>query len=315
MIYEYQGTSYDIDTEDPTVAKQKILSHLGQSEPTTQPQPQGSVAGTIAPTVTGASYATPTGLGELSKGTMEAGKPLMEAGKSVLGGYVKNPLTAAVDYGAMHIGLPPPYATMHGLEGVYNTYKGVQEAGKNFTNYLGRMPEGARQDFDTVLNSLKSNDAKNFMNELNTKGVDALKSYKLPEYATDAADALSNVKGQIPSAMSKVGQVVGPIAKTAGRIAGPIGMGLNLYDAGQMARQTQLGQRLNQGQGQQAEQTYKGGLGMNYQGPQLQPQEAQNVMQSGNQRDINYFGGEDRLSKLMRMKAAQKVLGPVAPNQ
>jgi hypothetical protein len=43
------------------------------------------------------------------------------------------------------------------------------------------------------------------------------------------------------------------------------------------------------------------------------PQEAQNIMASGDQRMINMYGGKDRLAELMRQKAAERVLGPVAP--
>lgn len=42
-------------------------------------------------------------------------------------------------------------------------------------------------------------------------------------------------------------------------------------------------------------------------------QEAENIMASGDQRMINMYGGKDRLAELMRQKAAERVLGPVAP--
>lgn len=43
------------------------------------------------------------------------------------------------------------------------------------------------------------------------------------------------------------------------------------------------------------------------------PQEAQNIMQSGDQRMIGIYGGPDKLNQLIRQKAAEKVLGPIAP--
>ena len=93
----------------------------------------------------------------------------------------------------------------------------------------------------------------------------------------------------------------------AARVAGPVGMGMNMYDAGQMARETQLGERLAQGQGQQAEQAFRQGPVQSYQGPQLAPQEAQNVMQNASPRDRQYFN--DQLTMAIRLKAAKKVLG------
>jgi len=43
------------------------------------------------------------------------------------------------------------------------------------------------------------------------------------------------------------------------------------------------------------------------------PQEAENIMASGDQRMINMYGGKDKLAELMRQKAAERVMGPVAP--
>ena len=42
-VYEYQGQHYDISETDPTKAKEKILSHLGQSETKVEPKAQVSV--------------------------------------------------------------------------------------------------------------------------------------------------------------------------------------------------------------------------------------------------------------------------------
>jgi hypothetical protein len=142
-----------------------------------------------------------------------------------------------------------------------------------------------------------------------------LQSPEAAQYMNNPAfrEAAESYMGKVPGMMAQAGKVAGTVARGAGRVLGPVGMGMNLYDAGQMARQTQLGERLGQGQAQMAEQAFRSGLGMNYQGPQLQPQEAQNVLQSGSPRDIKYFGGEDRLREMIRKKAAEKVLGPVAP--
>jgi hypothetical protein len=43
-------------------------------------------------------------------------------------------------------------------------------------------------------------------------------------------------------------------------------------------------------------------------GYQPTPEEAQNIMQSGDQKLMNIYGGQDRLTQLIRMKAAKKVL-------
>jgi hypothetical protein len=132
-----------------------------------------------------------------------------------------------------------------------------------------------------------------------------------PEFAAAANEYLKN----IPSGGQQAMKVIGPALRGAARVAGPVGMGMNLYDAGQITRDTQLGSRLAQGQGGRAEQAFRGGMGMTYQGPQLDAQQAQNVLQSGSARDIQYFGGQDSLREQMRKKAAARVAGPVAPGQ
>jgi hypothetical protein len=66
-------------------------------------------------------------------------------------------------------------------------------------------------------------------------------------------------------------------------------------------------QEVQQGQGQRAEQAFRAGPVQSYQGPQLAPQEAQNVMASGSARDRQYFN--DQINMAIRLKAAKKVLG------
>jgi hypothetical protein len=48
-------------------------------------------------------------------------------------------------------------------------------------------------------------------------------------------------------------------------------------------------------------------------GYQPTAQEAENLLASGAARDIQAFGGEDRLRRLIREEAAKRVVGPVAP--
>jgi hypothetical protein len=50
-IYEYQGQQYDIETDDPAVAKAKILSHLGQGAEQPAPSPSPAAAPIMAPRV------------------------------------------------------------------------------------------------------------------------------------------------------------------------------------------------------------------------------------------------------------------------
>ena len=74
-VYEYQGQHYDISETDPSKAKEKILSHLGKSEPKTEVTVEGapadipkadykSATGLTTPQVTegGAAFLAPTSL-------------------------------------------------------------------------------------------------------------------------------------------------------------------------------------------------------------------------------------------------------------
>lgn len=122
--------------------------------------------------------------------------------------------------------------------------------------------------------------------------------YANPQLAA-MADAYLKV---VPTYGQQAMKVVAPLAKGALKVAGPAGMAYNMFEAGQMARETQLGEKLAGGQGQRAEQAFRN---MNTQyGAPISPQEEQNVMASGSQRDIQ---------ALIRKKAAERVLGPVAP--
>lgn len=131
---------------------------------------------------------------------------------------------------------------------------------------------------------------------------------KDPRFAAAAESYLGKVPGMGAQAM----KVVGPLARGAARVAGPVGLGMNIYDASQAAQEAQLGPRLAQGQGRQAQQAFRG-MNQTY-GP-IAPDQAQAVLQSGSERDIAAFGGRDKLSEMIRLKAAERVLGPIAPGQ
>jgi hypothetical protein len=100
-------------------------------------------------------------------------------------------------------------------------------------------------------------------------------------------------------AMSKVMQTAAPALNTAARVAGPAGLAYNAYEAGQMARQTGLGERLAQGQAQRAESAFRN-MNVPYGGGFTQgisQQQAQNILASGSPRDIQAFGGTELLRK------------------
>jgi hypothetical protein len=278
-----------------------------------------------------AAFNAPTGINAQAVGEVLA--PLKQAIPQTFQTYKAAPWKFGVDAVAGSLHLPPPYASTEGVKGLYNAYKGAQESMNVLGNKLSRpdfgpyQTGGAFPEAVTEYRNLRAVAGKidpAFANEmkvaLETGGDRAVK--KLLANAPEALKASPEFVAQagkftsaMPTTMQQVGRVVGPALRGAARVAGPVGMGLNLYDAGQMARETELGSRLAQGQGGRAEQAFRAGPVQSYQGPQIDASQAQNVLQSGSARDIKYFGGQDNLREQMRKKAAARVTGPIAPGQ
>jgi hypothetical protein len=73
---------------------------------------------------------------------------------------------------------------------------------------------------------------------------------------------------------------------------------MGAYDAGQLARETDLGGRLAAGQGQRAQQASNNMLNRNVSGYTPSAQEARNLLDSGDERTINMYGGRLKLQGL-----------------
>jgi hypothetical protein len=268
----------------------------------------------------------PTGLRELGQAGAAAAAPVARAAVAgPIAAYAANPaaMVAADAVGLGTVGMP--------LGTIYQSatsfpekYKAAVEAGKE----VGKFTSQSALTTSPVTGNLYPESVPDFraMQRANPAvaqklsevyqtggGNNAVKAWlagpegqaamKDPRFAA----AAEQYAGKVPGVMGQVGRVAGPIARGALKALGPVGMGMNMYDAGQMARETELGPRLAAGQGQQAEQAFRAGPVQSYQGPQLAPQEAQNVMASGSARDKQYFN--DQLQMAVRLKAAKKVLG------
>jgi hypothetical protein len=126
----------------------------------------------------------------------------------------------------------------------------------------------------------------------------------IPAYA----QALKQMPAQ---ALNRAKAGAGTVLRGAGKLAGPVGLGMNALDAAQYAQEAELGQRLAQGQGKTAQQNYRG-LNTPINGP-ISPEEAQALIESGSPRDIAAAGGQARINALVRQKAAELALRPIAP--
>ena len=331
FVYEVNGQKVEFDREPSDADIDEAARGLGAPAPA-DAKGADDLAASAAQTAASAGMSMgPTGLKELGQAGMAAAKPLAQASVGpVAAAYKAYPVLApAVDaLGLATVGVPPVAATQSAM-GMYDKYKGAMEAGKEVSKFTSQgavttAPTGSAYP-ETVpgfremqkanpavaqkLSEVYQTGGGNNAVRAWLAGPEGQAAMKDPRFAA----AAEQYAGKVPGVMGQVGRVAGPVLKGAAKALGPVGMGMNLYDAGQMARETQLGQRLAQGQGQGAEQAFRAGPVQNYQGPQLAPQEAQNVLQSGSQRDIKYFGGEDQLKQMIRKKAAEKVFGPVAP--
>lgn len=221
------------------------------------------------------SAITSTQLGANASKIMQ---PYVTGGTRLMGQYTANPLTKlAPDLVAVASGVPPPFATAQAIgatQGAYNVARTLPPA-------PGPVPA------DPLLNTEMGREMAR-------------------RAAAAEAETLANRSMIQKIAMNKLVQntmgVVAPVLNTAARIAGPAGLALNTYEAGQMARNTQLGERLAQGQGKSAETAFRQMI------PQtstksgswtdsITPDQARAALANGSARDIQALGGSEFLRK------------------
>jgi hypothetical protein len=232
-----------------------------------------------------------TAAGRLATNVGQVAQPYATAASKVLGQYASNPLTKlAPDLAAMAAGIPPPIASAQALGATQGAYNVAQQI------VQGKPIPGAGPRVSTAVPAASASEIAS----------NAMSREIAARNAAAQAETLANRSMIQKLAMSKVMQTMGgaasavaPALNTAARVAGPAGLAYNVYEAGQMARDTQLGPRLAQGQGQQAEQAFRQmnvpyGAGFNQ---TITPDQARAVLASQNSRDIQAFGGLDFLRK------------------
>jgi hypothetical protein len=203
-------------------------------------------------------------------------KPFATAGSTLLNSYVTNPITKlAPDLAAVSMGVPPPNATSKALgatQGAFNVARSLP--GGPGVSIAPPAPPGAAQ--------VSSN---------------PMLAEMAARQAAAEAETMANRSVIQKIAMSKVMQMAAPALNTAAKVAGPAGLAYNAYEAGNMARDTQLGERLAQGQGQAAPQAFAQRNPVYGNNKQITADQARSILSSGSQRDIQAFGGTDFLRK------------------
>lgn len=316
----------------------------GTPEPAMGPvAPEGDLTASALQSIAPAAFSpNSTGLANLGRAAMDVGKNsgaayIKAAIEPAIAAYKANPFKAgAIDLvSGATTGLP--------LGSMYNSFKDIgpraaalKEAAQGTNAALSKVPPNewasaisqggypaaadAFRDLRTVAGKLDPTFSTQLREALNTgsdpavkkllaNAPDALKNN--PAFAAQAEKYLAEVPGMGTKAM----RVLGPIARGAGRVLGPVGAAMNLYDAGQMARDTQLGQRLASGEGQMAQHAFRNmnpgyGAGFN---STLTPDQAEVILKNGSPRDIQAFGGQAAIQALIKQKAAAQALKPIAP--
>ena len=336
FVYEINGQRVEFEKEPTEADIDEAAKSLGQ-----KPEAQiEDVAQQAAQALAPAAMYGPSGFKELGQAVQAGVAPYATAAgeglKKTADIYKARPIMApAIDIAGTALFGAPPIAGGQQVLGAFDKYGAVKEGAKAVSQQLSQgapqellnaageltvKPE-TMQSYKTMQDTLRTSDpafnkaiseaygsktggaGNNAVRSLLNSAEGQAKMAANPAFAQAAQEYLRTVPTYGQQAM----KVVSPFIKGAAKVAGPVGTAMSVYDAGQMARETELGSRLAQGQGQQAEAAFRN-LNTKY-GNAMTPIEAQNVLASGSQRDIEAFGGQDRLKQLIRQKAAQRVLG------
>jgi hypothetical protein len=327
FVYEVNGQRVEFDKEPTAADIDEAARQLNAPAPGRAEDLVAPVAQTAA---TGAMAMGPTGLRELGQAGAAAAAPVVKAAVAgPVAAYAANPagmlLADAAGLGTVGMPLGTMYQSATTFPEKYQAIKSAAQEASQFTSQGAPDVAGKPitiEPYQNLRDSLRKAGAGELYDDVmrtaskpggggNNAVLSGLQNNQkfqaLLASNPEVASAFKSYSGAVPGVMGQMGRVAGPIARGAVKALGPVGMGMNMYDAGQMARETELGPRLAAGQGQQAEAAFRAGPVQTYQGPQLNAQEAQNVMTSGSARDKQYFN--DQINMAIRLKAAKKVLG------
>ena len=307
---DQQGTP-----EFDTVARAyEMAKQQSQTEKT--PNPVATAVQTALPLAAG-NMTQATGManmaGELSGAVSPYAKSALAASIS---GYKAHPLLTplidAVGIGTM--GTP-----------IASAYNGIMGAGDQF-----KRAQGAVNGVGQVLSNTPGNPVNYFnmgkaipevapiLEDLyhNKGGPNAIKAWlQSPEAAQYMknpafAQAAEQYTGMVPGRFAQIGKVLGPIARGLGRVAGPVGIGLNIHDAAPYLNKANIGQNAAEGNfahlknpGQILQQQHN-----TQYGAPISPEQAQAVLESGSPRDIEGLGGQEFLNTVIRQQAAAQAL-------
>lgn len=262
------------------------------------------------------------------KAAQNLGQSAMDLGKATVGAYRAAPWKIAADLATTSVtGVP-----VFGVAGTAENMAAKGQAVKDAMAEISKLASQTEPVIDAAgKKSWPAIDAyremwKSASPEIQEKlssmfkhggaGPNELKSFLLsPEgqelMKNDARFAAGATKylEEVPGFFKQAGRLVAPPLRIAGKVLGPAAFGYDLYQAGQLARETQLGERLAQGEGQFAPNAARNlTLNTNVSGYQPSPQEAANLLASGDARTIQMYGGAPRLQQIAGQRQAQPAM-------
>ena len=283
-----------------------IDNHMSQQANANAPVAKTGLAA-IAP-VAETTAGTGPGLTNVARGVGNAVMESAPAAMTAIKNYFAHPIAnIGVDLASHIVGVPPVMAAKSALPvigSIYDKYKSAINNLGSITPSAEKVIQNSGIFLDNIVTPGELRDIKTQL----ASGKN-LNNFELPKRLAGIPEAeafKAAIKSGAPGIGEKILGTVAPVARTAARVAGPAGMAYNLYQGGEMARQTQLGQRLAEGQAQIAPQSAQNmQLNTNTSGYQPTAQEAANLLQSGDQRTQAIYGGVQRLQQLRQQQDAQ----------
>lgn len=281
-------------------------------QPTALPEP-----GIVAPIVP--YNPAPTGLRNLASEAIEAAKaakgPAVESFKALGERYMSKAGKPLVDVAAMAAGMPiPPMATYETGRAALEAGKGLFSSAKEFTDLMRGLPDEtvARMAplVPAVRDALQGADLQKFIDLKNSKGIErAIAEFVPSEKLAKNADfmaALTGLKTEIANKPGLAARLAGPALRGAARVAGPAALAYDIYEAYPYYQAANVPERLASGEVRANMATARQApLNMPTPAP-LTPQEAANLLASGDERLINIYGGVNKLLQQSQGQAAQQ---------
>ena len=256
------------------------------------------------------------------------GAPIIDASKAALGAYKAAPYKIAADLVTTSATGIPVFGAAGAAENIMDKIKAAQTAAGEASKFIsqttpivdpttGRITQYPGVDaYREMWKSLPADDAARLSAVYDKGGgpngvkafIKSAEGKALMEANPVFREAAAKYISEVPGLLTQAGRAVAPVARTAMRALGPAGLAYDVYQAGEVARETELGPRLAAGQGQLAPAAAQAMMTQrNVSGYQPTPQEAANLLASGDQRTIEMYGGAQRLAQAAAARAAEPV--------